>query len=271
MDLEVAEDHDLNAQDAILLRLKKDLNAENLPLTIFTTATAAEAFPERLKSLQDAGHEIGSHGLNHSPEENYKTATSEHIKMWLSESTKRISNITEKKLLSFRGPGMSTSVTAQQHLIKMGYQTDLSVCSQRADFMLTAGGELGWLFSPRNTYQPSTYSALKKGNQPIKVIPMRTFGIPFISGSLYIFGLTLMKLYFCLLLLESKRCNKPIVYLFHSYEHTPHNIGKDNRPLRQKLYTKDHEKKYRKNLDFLKFMTSFSNVKAMRAIDYINN
>ena len=62
MDLEVAADHDLAEQSAILERLRVDLGRLALPITIFTTANAAVTFEGPLRALARAGHEVAFMG-----------------------------------------------------------------------------------------------------------------------------------------------------------------------------------------------------------------
>jgi hypothetical protein len=43
-------------------------------------------------------------------------------------------------------------------------------------------------------------------------------GVPFLSGILYLAGVSFMQALFRALLAEARRTGRPIVYLFHSYE-----------------------------------------------------
>ncbi len=52
------------------------LNEHNCPSTFFVTGDWAERFPESLKKLYNAGHEIGSHSYNHTL---YSTLSKEEI------------------------------------------------------------------------------------------------------------------------------------------------------------------------------------------------
>ena len=46
-------------------RLLKMLERRNMPATWFTPGHSAETFPEQMKMIVDAGHEIGAHGYSH--------------------------------------------------------------------------------------------------------------------------------------------------------------------------------------------------------------
>jgi hypothetical protein len=70
-------------------------------------------------------------------------------------------------------------------------------------------------------YHPHKDSAFKRGDLDILEIPVSALMMPFISTSLYMLGLPLMKLLFRLLYAEAGRSGKPIVYLAHPQEFGP--------------------------------------------------
>lgn len=282
MDLEIAYDHSIKEQKLILIKLFKELNTIKLPLTIFTTSEAANLFKDELQNIQHSKHEIGCHGLDHSYRENYKKMSKAEIINNLTIAGNNIESITSEKPVSFRGPSMSTSSTTQEVLISNGYKADFSVCSQRMDFMNSKGGDIRWLFAPRLPYHPSVKNPFREGDMPIWVVPVSSIGIPFISGVLYLFGLRFMKFIFILLYKESKKTNKPIVYLFHSYEFTKY-LGttkesdqeiiktKHKRPLHQSLYISNPEQRCQMNINLLKYMISFDSVCPMTGKEYVKH
>jgi hypothetical protein len=274
MDLEVAFDHNLEEQKDILLKLANDMKAIQLPLTVFTTSEAADRFSEEIKILKETGNEIGCHGLNHRSEENYKKLNRQNIEDYILSATLNIERKLREKPVSFRGPGMTTSAKTQEVLINNGYETDFSVCPQRIDLFNSTGGTLRWITSPRTPYNPGK-NPFVKGKLPIWVIPLSCIGLPFISGTLYLLGLNFMKLFFRVLLKEAVKFNKPIVYLFHSYEFSSYiNKGKkpqlqtNRRKLIHRFYLKDHFKRYEMNLSLLKFMLSFDSVLPVTGKNY---
>jgi hypothetical protein len=279
MDLEFAYDHDIKEQGTITEKLCKDLKSLNLPITVFTTSEFAEKFPEQIKGLCLSGNEIGCHGLNHSLKENYKKINENEINYYLSNAGKSIEKVTGRKPVCFRGPGMTTSAKTQKMLIQNDYVADFSVCSQRIDFFNSKGGDIRWLFAPRNQYNPSDVSPYRKGDLPIRVIPLSCALIPFMSGTLYLFGLKFMKCFFNLLAKEaSKKCS-PIVYLFHSYEFTGFtgrqtyykesgNEDRYRRPVIHHFYKSDIEKRYKMNIDLIKYMLLFESVRPFTGNNY---
>jgi hypothetical protein len=88
-----------------------------------------------------------------------------------------------------------------------------------------------------------------------------------------------MKFFFRLLLNESLKTKKPIVYIFHSYEFTNYIFSteinrklehpeRNKQPLIHKLYLKDPVKRYNINLDLLKYMLSFDSIIPVTGKDY---
>lgn len=279
MDLEIAKDYNLDQQRLSLRRIQDSFNELKLQFTTFTTSEAAEYFPHELKAIHSNGNEIGCHGLNHGTDENYKTLKADTISSNIQKSTNNIVSITSASPTSFRGPGMSTSVDTQRVLINRGYKSDFSICPQRLDFMRTKGGDTGWIFAPRLPYNPSDESPYRKGSLPLWVVPLSCIGFPFISGILYILGLRFMKLFFRMLLKESLKNNKPIVYIFHSYEFAKYTgskelkndkagINRNKRSIIQRLYSSDSEARYSINLEFIRYMLSFDIVKPFTGNTY---
>lgn len=280
MDLEIAKDYNPEQQRLILREINNDFKKLELPFTTFTTSEAVDCFPDELKAIHSNGNEIGCHGLNHGKDENYKTLNTDKIISNIKTSTNNIESIISEYPSSFRGPGMSTSASTQSVLLKNGYTADFSICTQRIDFLNTKGGDFKWLFSPRQPYYPSAESPYRKGNLPLWVIPLSCIGFPFISGMLYIWGLNFMKIFFRMLLKESLRNNKPIVYIFHSYEFTEYigikelindksNISRNERSFLHNFYVSKPEIRHSINLELVRYMLSFDIVKPFTGKEYI--
>lgn len=278
MDLEIAHDHSIQEQRDVLKKLSHDLKGINLPITIFSTSEAVDKFTNEVLILKHSGNEISCHGYNHSAHENYSRLSQKEIEELIKDSTLNIENKIQEKVSSFRGPGFSTSASTQSALMNNGYKCDFSVCSQRIDFMNSAGGKINWLYSPRKPYHPAYGNPYKKGDLPLWVVPLSSIGIPFVSGMVYLFGLRFMKYYFNLLYQEAKRINKPIVYLFHSYEFTCYK-GKTETHLTNtasiakhkwfhKYYGTDSKLKYNNNLQLLEYILSFSETEPFTSSKY---
>lgn len=268
MDLEIAFDHNFEEQKIALQRLRVDLARLGLPITIFTTSNAAKAFTNPLSELARDGHEIGCHGLTHALSENYRLLSFDKAHEFIGQATSELKSTLGIMPTSFRGPYMSTSASTQRVLIDQGYVYDFSVCSQRMDLLTARGGTLGWLRAPRSPYHPAIGSPYKIGELPLWVVPLRSFGIPFISALLYLGGLSKARWFFDALLIESQVSSAPIVYLFHSYEFARKcEESPSAAPIYHSLYLQDREERYRRNLAFLEYMLRSGPVRAITAND----
>ncbi len=235
----------------------------NIPATFFTTAEAAERFADGLKSVSGY-HTIGCHGFDHSPDENYRYFTFEQADNNIKKATEKIYRHLDIRPVHFRGPSMTTSAAAQEALIKHGYLSDYSVCPGRIEFS-SKGWEKGWLKAPSVPYHPARGNPFSMGELPLLTVPLNSLAIPFTSGSLYLFGLTLMKLFFRKLYRNAVRKKGVIVYLFHSYEfcdfNEDGNSGKQK--FLHKFYRQDRGIRSEAHLKLLKYMISFPGIKAM--------
>lgn len=81
--------------------LLKHLNDYNVKATFFMVQFWTEKYPEYVKKISEAGHEIGTHSATHS----YMSKQSEtEIKMELQSSGEAITKITNKPVTLFRPP-----------------------------------------------------------------------------------------------------------------------------------------------------------------------
>ena len=83
--------------DKIISVLKK----HNCSATFFVLGTWAEKYPEAIKSLCDAGHEIANHSYNHTY---YTTMTHDNMLLDIEKCNKAIEKIINKKPVLFRAP-----------------------------------------------------------------------------------------------------------------------------------------------------------------------
>ncbi|MBN1351293.1 polysaccharide deacetylase family protein [candidate division KSB1 bacterium] len=190
----------------------------NIRATYFFVANTAKLYTNDVWQIHQDGHEIGSHGLTHGIEEEYTTMKEHEQRRYLREATEKLQKFSGRPVRSFRGPRVKTSQLTQSILCELNYLVDASVCSQRIDFISSNFINPGWIFAPRLPYQPHADDAFKRGAQPIWVVPVSALIVPFISSTLYMLGVGFMKRFFDLLLSESRRTGKPIVYLMHPVE-----------------------------------------------------
>lgn len=269
LDLELARDHDLDEQREVLVRLRGDLAVLGAPVTVFATAEAAELFAEELCEWIREGHEIGCHGLDHAPGEDYRRASLATARARIAAATERIERALGTRPRCFRGPRMETSAATQQALLAEGYAADFSVCSGRFDAFACRSFAPGWLRAPRTPYRPSWDSPFRRGSLPLWVVPMSALGAPLSSGSRYLAGARLFAGFAGLLAREARRRGGALVYLFHSYEFARRIAQADDRPLHQRLYPRDPRRRYRANLSVLAELLARQDVEALAASAYL--
>lgn len=84
-------------------RLLEILKEKKVKATFFVLGTNVEKYPEIIKKISDAGHEIGSHGYDHTVLTK-KSVTTEEIKNQMDRTNSLISAITGSQPTSFRPP-----------------------------------------------------------------------------------------------------------------------------------------------------------------------
>lgn len=100
-DSKIAISFDCAWGDEYTAQILSALDAANVRATFFTVQFWAEKYPEHLKAISEAGHEIGTHSATHS----YMSRLSEgEIRAELTSSAEAISSVTGKEVTLFRPP-----------------------------------------------------------------------------------------------------------------------------------------------------------------------
>ncbi|MCJ7813604.1 hypothetical protein MUP95_09855, partial [bacterium] len=155
-------------------------------------------------------------------------------------------------------------------------------CSQRLDFISSNLIHPGWIQAPRYPYQPSDRNAFKRGNRKLYVVPVSALILPFISSTLYAFGIQIMKTLFRILYQESTYTGKPIVYLMHPFEFASHGPSRKKASLngflsegfsvRRRLKLRiDENKRLEYTRELIQYMTSFDKIHFMTVSSYIKS
>jgi hypothetical protein len=112
--------------DIVVPRVLEILRQRNLKITFFIVGLDAAQERNRavLKSIADAGHEIGNHSFKHEPW--LHLYTPEELEEEMRNAEESIAQATGKKTIGFRGPGFSFSPTLLSLLAARGYQYDAS-------------------------------------------------------------------------------------------------------------------------------------------------
>lgn len=106
------------------LRLLKLFERENIKTTWFVPGHSAETFPDQMKAVVDAGHEIGLHGYSH---ENPIAMTPEQEEAVLDHSLEIITKLAGKRPTGYVAPWWEFSNVTNELLLKKGIKYDHSL------------------------------------------------------------------------------------------------------------------------------------------------
>lgn len=108
-------------------RILEFLRDRDLKITFFVVGqdAALEKNREAMKTLGDAGHEIGNHSFNHEPW--LHLYSEEKLDEELARAETAIKEATGYSPTGFRGPGFSLSPSTLRVLAKRGYKYDATV------------------------------------------------------------------------------------------------------------------------------------------------
>jgi peptidoglycan-N-acetylglucosamine deacetylase len=112
--------------DVLVPRVLEFLKAQNLTVTFFIVGQDAALRKNHaiLRSIANAGHEIGNHSFHHEPWMHLYSRQAIETEITLAEEY--IEDATGQKPLGFRGPGYSSSQAMLRQLVRSGYRYDAS-------------------------------------------------------------------------------------------------------------------------------------------------
>ncbi|MDO9383503.1 MAG: polysaccharide deacetylase family protein [Hyphomicrobiaceae bacterium] len=112
--------------DLVVPRVLDLLARHNLKITFFIVGqdAALEKNHKALRSIADAGHEIGNHSFHHEPW--LHLYTPEQVATEIEQAEDAIMTATGVRPTGFRGPGFSVSLEVLKTLKARGYQYDAS-------------------------------------------------------------------------------------------------------------------------------------------------
>jgi hypothetical protein len=205
--------HEVGIPRLLELYAKHDIKS-----TFYFTGMFAEHSPESIELVKAHGHEIGCHGYDHAPDRAFDVLSYEEQVNELQKA-KMVIEAVAGGIESFRAPMLRINETTVKALEETGFTSDSSVASQRFDGPFTFGSKrkLRWFMAPRKPYMLSHDSVVKSGPSTVLEIPISAAILPFIGTTMRI-SPTVTKLVQKYLFAESKRTNKPVVFLFHPNE-----------------------------------------------------
>lgn len=114
--------------DQVVPRILEFLEKRGLKITFFVVGQDAALKKNQavLKTIADAGHDIGNHSFNHEPW--LHLYSEQEIDREISRAAEHIESATGIRAVGFRGPGFSLSTATLQVLKRRGYRYDASTC-----------------------------------------------------------------------------------------------------------------------------------------------
>lgn len=182
--------------------------------SFFFPAEAARHMKRTVQELIQRGHQVGCHGLTHRGEY-YNTMAAAQQEEKLQCATKEIEDIIGQRVTFFRAPAFKISGTTLQVLERLGYDADLSINSQRLGFLSSDPWNVSWMVAPRRPYHPDRQRPWRRGGLELWEIPLSCLLLPFMMNTAVVLGLTLMKVFFRALYVESISSRGPIVFMAH--------------------------------------------------------
>lgn len=112
--------------DVVVPRVLNFLKERDLKITFFIVGqdAALEKNHQALRSIAEAGHEIGNHSFNHEPW--LHLYSKQELVDELSRAEDAIENATGRHTVGFRGPGFSLTQSVLDVLAERSYQYDCS-------------------------------------------------------------------------------------------------------------------------------------------------
>ena len=165
--------------DIVVPRVLDFLDKNKLKITFFIVGqdAALQKNQDVIRSIQQAGHEIGNHSFNHEPW--LHLYTEQQINTELSRTEEEIVRVTGQKTIGFRGPGYSLSNSVLRVLSQRGYQYDASTLPTylgplaRAYYFMTTR-----LSTEEKANRKLLFGTLRDGTRPVKAYKWHIEGFP---------------------------------------------------------------------------------------------
>lgn len=187
------------------------LEKHNTKATFFILGQVAEVYPELVKKIATAGHELGVHGYNHLLfyDMNHKLALEE-----LSSAKKIIEDLSGQQVYGHRAPAFSINKKTSWGLdvvAEAGFEYDSSI-------MPCKNPRYGWEGYSRDICLHETKRNGKIIEAPLSVAKLANFEIPVVGGSY----LRLLPYKINAAILDRIQIKRPAILYIHPYEVDPH-------------------------------------------------
>lgn len=198
--------------------------AAGVKATFFTLGWIAERYPELIRRIADEGHEVASHGWDHT---RVFTMTPEAFADDLRRARAAIEDAAGKGVTGYRAPSFSIDVRtpwAHAVLADAGYIYSSSVAPVIHD-------HYGWPEAPRFAFRPLADSDLIE--LPVTTVQLR--GRNFAAGGGGFFRLLPYPVSRWAIARVNRRDRRPAIFYFHPWEIDPDQPRVANAPLKSRL------------------------------------
>src|SRR6202142_2938511 len=165
--------------DIVVPRVLDFLEKNNLKITFFIVGqdAALQKNHDVIRSIQQAGHEIGNLSFNYEPW--LHLYTEQQINTELSRTEEEIERVTGQKTIGFRGPGYSLSNSVLRVLSQRGYQYDASTLPTYLGPLARAYYFMTTRLSPEEkANRKLLFGSLRDGTRPVKAYKWHIDGFP---------------------------------------------------------------------------------------------
>jgi polysaccharide deacetylase family protein (PEP-CTERM system associated) len=208
-----------NAEAVLALFAEADVKA-----TFFTLGWVAERYPELMRRVAEAGHEVASHGWDHKRVFTMNAAT---FRADLERARIAIEDSCGHSPIGYRAPSFSIDKRtpwAHRVLAEEGYVYSSSVAPLRHD-------HYGWPEAPRFAHRPIPGSELIE----LPVTTVELAGRRLAAGGGGFFRLLPYRFSDWAIERTNRRENRPAVFYFHPWEIDPDQPRVEGAPLKSRL------------------------------------
>jgi len=193
-------------------RLSRLFESRKVKATFFVLGWVAKRWPDLIREIRDAGHEVASHGYDHK---RATTLTPEEFRQDVRSSKAILEDITGEPVIGYRAPSYSIvreNLWALDVLSEEGFTYDSSIFPIRHD-------RYGIPDSPRFPWHRRGAAGLSLHEFPISTVRILGMNLPFVGGGY------LRQLPFPYIRWGMRRVNQmeksPVVVYIHPWEIDP--------------------------------------------------
>ncbi len=214
------------------LALLERLDRLDVKITMFILGKFAETFPDVVREIMDAGHEIAAHGHGH---QEIFTQTREHFREDIRRNKDHLEQLTGKKVIGFRAPDFSIvkdSIWALEELADAGFIYDSSIFP-------VDGGRYGiprWPLAPKSIQLGTGTSIIEF---PITAYPLGGKNRAVGGGGYH----RLLPGFMIRRIMKKVLDERPFVSYMHPYEFNAHEFSEMKEPV--PIHVKFHQGLFR--------------------------